>query len=62
MRFVREKEREQITGVPKSTWYLRMKQGTAPKPHAIGPNSVAWLESDLQGWIREQIEPRQGVA
>lgn len=55
MRLIREPEREKITGVPRSTWYLRMKQGTAPKPVPIGEQSVAWVEQELFDWVAEQI-------
>ena len=58
MRLVRERERAQMTGVPRSTCYLRMSQGTFPKPVPIGEKAVAWLESDLQNWIERQVEKR----
>ena len=59
MRLVRESERARITGVPRSTWYLRMKQGTAPKPVPIGENAVAWVEQELLDWVSQQIAKRE---
>jgi prophage regulatory protein len=60
MRLVRERDRAQMTGVPRSTCYLRMKQGTFPKPVPIGEKAVAWLESDLIGWMEQQVSKRDG--
>jgi predicted DNA-binding transcriptional regulator AlpA len=45
MRLVRERERARITGVPRSTWYLKMQQGLAPKPVPLGEHAVAWVSS-----------------
>ena len=58
MRLIRERERARMTGVPRSTWYLRMKQGTAPKPVPIGEQAVAWVEDELSEWIGQQVEKR----
>ncbi len=38
----------------RSSIYLRMAQGTFPKPIRLGPNSVAWLASDIDSWICER--------
>lgn len=57
-RLVREEERYRITGVPTSTWYLRMKEGTAPRPVPIGNKSVAWVERELYDWVERQIAKR----
>lgn len=56
--FVRESERQAITGVPTSTWYEMMEQGNAPKPVNIGPRSVAWLRSELTEWQASRIAER----
>lgn len=60
MRLVRERERARITGVPRSTWYLRMSEGTAPKPVPIGEHSVAWVESEILEWVELQVRRRDG--
>lgn len=59
MRLIREAERAKVTGVPRSTWYLRMRQGKAPLPVQLGDNSVAWVESELQDWIAARIRERE---
>ncbi len=60
MRLVRARDRAHMTGVPRSTCYLRMTQGTFPKPVPIGEKAVAWLESDLIGWMEQQVSKRDG--
>jgi prophage regulatory protein len=43
-----------ITGLPRSTIYLYMKNGTFPKAIKLGERSVGWLESDLLEWIQNR--------
>ena len=61
MRLVRERERARITGVPRSTWYLWMQEGRAPRPVQLGEQSVAWVEQELLDWVASKIKKR-GVA
>lgn len=57
-RFVRERERKEITGVPTSSWYEMMERGRAPRPVPIGPRAVAWLLSELSEWQSNRIAER----
>jgi prophage regulatory protein len=52
MRLIREPDRRIKTGVPRSTWYALMAQRIAPKPVKLGPRSVAWIEDELEAWMR----------
>ena len=61
-RIVREAERRVITGVPTSGWYVMQAKGTAPKPVRLGPRSVGWLLSELEGWIAAQRAKRDDAA
>lgn len=36
--------------------YRRIAAGTFPKQIRLGAKSVAWLESDIDQWIAEQVE------
>lgn len=38
--------------------YRLEKQGTFPKRVKLGPNSVGWIESEIEAWIRERIRRR----
>lgn len=62
-RIVREKERLQITGVPKSTWAKYSKLGQTPKAAPLYGVSKGWFLSDLQKWLDDKkAEMRQNRA
>lgn len=44
------------TGLSHSTIYLRISQGTFPKPLCFGERAVGWLEAEIQEWLQRQIE------
>lgn len=50
-RFLRLVEVMHITGLGRNTIYRRMREGTFPKQVRLGPNSVAWLQSDISAWM-----------
>ena len=50
-RFVREFERERMTGLSRSAWFQLERKGQAPKRIRINARTVAWRLSDLQAWI-----------
>ena len=45
-----------LTGLSRSTIYLRISEGTFPKPINLGARAVGWLESDITDWIQGRIE------
>jgi len=55
-RIIRLPQVKSFTGLSRSTIYRRMDDGTFPKSISIGGRLQGWLESDIQGWITEQIE------
>lgn len=46
------------TGLSRSTIYLRMAQGTFPKPISLGPRAVGWAEVEVDQWIADRIAER----
>ena len=46
------------TGLGRSALYALMKAGTFPRPLRIGARAVAWLEDEVDEWIRKR--PRGG--
>ncbi|MEG0968943.1 helix-turn-helix transcriptional regulator [Pseudomonas sp. NUPR-001] len=50
-RFLRIEEVVHIIGISRNTVYRRIKEGTFPKQVRIGPNSVAWRQSDISVWM-----------
>jgi prophage regulatory protein len=44
------------TGLSRSTIYLRITEGTFPKPVSLGGRAVGWLEAEIQKWLQERID------
>lgn len=48
------------TGLSRSTIYLRVSDGSFPRPVSLGARAVGWIESDVEGWICRRIEQSRG--
>ena len=44
------------TGLSRSTIYLRMAEGTFPKPISLGDRAVGWVEEEITDWLDGRIE------
>ena len=44
------------TGLSRSTIYLRISEGTFPKPVSLGGRAVGWIEEEINDWLDRQIE------
>ncbi|HDT4624505.1 TPA: AlpA family phage regulatory protein [Klebsiella oxytoca] len=53
-RLVREKERQYITSISRSTAWKLEKAGKFPQRKSFGAKSCGWLLSDLLYWINER--------
>ena len=53
LRLPRVKDR---VGLGRSTIYALVGSGQFPRPISLGGRATAWLESDIDGWIRSKIE------
>lgn len=42
----------QRVGLSTATIYRLVKQGTFPRPLKLGAQSVAWIEAEIQQWLR----------
>lgn len=49
---------EAIVGLSRSTIYTLMNEGRFPEPVTLGPKSVAWVKSEIEGWVMERIAER----
>lgn len=58
---LRRKEVEARTGMKRSTIYDYVQKGEFPSPVRLGSRSVAWIESEVNEWIDEQIEKSRGI-
>ena len=50
------------TGLSRSTIYLRVTEGTFPKPVGLGSRAVGWLEAEIQDWVQRRIAARRHAA
>ena len=50
-RMVRERERQTITGLSRTQWWLLEQRGLVPARLALSCKSVAWRLSDLLYWV-----------
>ena len=56
-RFIRQREVLTILGVARSTLYVWRRSGHFPHGIQIGPNVVAWRESELRRWMLDRNAP-----
>ena len=55
-RILRLSEVRARTGLARSTIYLAISQGRFPRPIALGPRAVGWIEAEVDVWLRERIK------
>ena len=55
VRFLRLPEVLARTGLSRSTVYVRLDQGRFPRPVSLGDRAVAWIESEVDEWMRARI-------
>lgn len=59
-RILRKKEVLSVIGLSDTTLWRMEKTGQFPKRINLGGNSVGWLSSEIQKWIKLKAEKRQG--
>lgn len=50
------------TGLSRSTIYLRVAEGTFPRPVSLGGRAVGWLEAEIQEWLERRIAASRKTA
>lgn len=58
LRLLRLAEVMSLTGLSRSSIYLKMKHNEFPNQIQIGARSVAWLENEIQEWIFKSMNKR----
>ncbi len=44
-----------MTGLSRSTIYLKLSNDNFPRPIPLGTRAVGWVEKDVNDWIEKQI-------
>ena len=52
---LRRPEVEARTGLSRSTIYLKIAQGSFPKPINLGPRAVGWVAAEIDAWLQQQV-------
>lgn len=56
MQLLRLPDVKKLTGLSRSTLYLRISQGTFPAPISLGGGrAVAWLAAEVEDWISDRV-------
>lgn len=55
---LRRKQVEDRTGLSRSTIYLKIQEGSFPKPINLGPRAVGWIENEIEKWLMNRIAIR----
>lgn len=45
-------------GLSKTELYRKMQRGEFPRPVTLGGRRVAWLQSEVERWMRERVAER----
>ena len=51
---------QKLGGRSRASIFRDMRDRGFPKPHRLGPNFVAWLESEVDAWI-ESLNPERSI-
>ena len=60
-KFLRIKAVNDLTGLGRTRIYRLIGEGRFPRPVRLGPQSVAWLQSEVEAWMQERISERDQV-
>lgn len=50
------------TGLSRSSIYLRITEGTFPRPVNLSARAVGWVEDEIQEWLEQRIKARRKAA
>jgi len=56
MRFIRFKELRQRVPLGRTTIWKMMREGRFPQSRRIGKMATAWLENEVEDWIKEHAD------
>jgi prophage regulatory protein len=60
-RILRLPDVKAATGLSRSTIYLRIAEGTFPRPVSLGGRAVGWLQAEIDDWMTRRIEYSRGA-
>lgn len=61
-KFLRLPQVKAMTGLGRTRVYRLIGEGAFPRPVRLGPQSVAWLQSEIESWMQGRIAERDEAA
>jgi prophage regulatory protein len=61
MRFIRFKELRQRIPLGRTTIWKMMREGRFPQSRRIGKMAAAWLESEVEDWMKKNAGIQEGL-
>ena len=55
-KILRLSEIKTVTGLSRSSIYLRISEQRFPKPINLGGRAVGWLEDEVEAWVDQQVQ------
>ena len=60
-RLLRLPDVKALTGLGRSTIYLKMAKGEFPNAVKLGERAVAWPQADIERWIQDRVDASRPV-
>lgn len=61
MRYIRFRELRKLIPLGRTTIWRMMREGRFPQSRRIGKTAMAWLESEVEDWIKERAQAGGGA-
>lgn len=58
---IRRRQVEARTGLSRSAIYLRVSEGTFPRPVKLGARAVGWIGEEIDDWLRARVAESRKV-
>lgn len=53
---INERQRLELTGISRSSWYRWEQAGLVPKRIQLGPRRVGWRLAEIEEWLESRAE------
>jgi len=54
--FLRMKDVQKRTGLPRSSIYAEIKKNNFPSPVNLGIRRIGWIESEIDEWVQKIVK------
>jgi predicted DNA-binding transcriptional regulator AlpA len=61
MKLIRERQRRELTGVSRASWWRFERDGYAPKRFHLSPGIAVWDEEEIVAWLEARKAERDAT-